>query len=60
MNTITLTRPPPPIGTGAAGFAQPGRELRRVLRRCARDGQEIHDRYRRYSRMSGPDLADIA
>jgi hypothetical protein len=25
----------------------------------ARDGQEIHDRYRRYSRMSGPDLAEI-
>jgi hypothetical protein len=25
----------------------------------ARDGQAIHDRYRTYSRMSGPDLAEI-
>ena len=28
---------------------------------CAgvRDGQEIHHRYRTYSRMSGPDLAEL-
>ena len=59
MTTITLNPTAPTSNTSLGGFATS--LVASFSEFCAgvRDGREIHDRYRAYSRMSGPDLAEI-